>query len=112
MFGLFKKRAPAGSFIIVAVKAAVMLRVTELENGGLYTTPEVLRVTTDAFAKEMGVDLGGNLREVTHTCVMKLLMEQKFLDRLIARAEKGPIGTLTENDEKEVTRILGDLLGI
>ncbi len=110
MFGLFRKRAPAGSFVIVAVKAAVMLRATELENGGLYTAPEALRFTTDAIAKEMGVDLGGNLREVTHTCVMSLLMEQKFLDRLIARAEKGPIGTLTEDDEKDITRILGGLL--
>lgn len=112
MFGLFKKKARAGSFIMVAVKSALVLRATERENGGLYTPPDVLRTTTNLIAVQMNVDLNGDLRELTNTCVMELLMEQKFLDRLIGRAMKGPIDTLTEDEENEITRITGKITGI
>ncbi len=112
MFGIFKKKAPAGSFIMVAVKAALFLRAEEKDNGGLYTSPEALRLTTDALAKDMNVDLSGDLRQVTHGCVMALLMEQKFIDRLIDRAMTGPLGTLTQQDEDDVVRITRKITGV
>jgi hypothetical protein len=112
MFGIFKKKAPAGSFIILAVKAALFLRAQEKDNGGLYTHPEALRLTTDALAKEMNVEISGNLREVTHGCVMALLMEQKFIDRLLDRAISGPLGALTQQDEDEIVRITSKITGM
>lgn len=112
MFGIFKKKAPEGSFIILAVKAALVLRIEEKDNGGLYTSPEALRLTTDALAKDMNVDISGNLRQVTHGCVMALLMEQKFIDRLIDRAMTGPLGTLTQQDEDDVVRITRKITGV
>jgi len=112
MFGIFKKKAPEGSFIILAVKAALVLRIEEKDNGGLYTSPEALRLPTDALAKNMNVDLSGDLRQVTHGCVMALLMEQKFIDRLIDRAMTGPLGTLTQQDEDDVVRITRKITGV
>jgi uncharacterized UPF0160 family protein len=112
MFGIFKKKAPEGSFIILAVKAALVLRIEEKDNGGLYTSPEALRLTTDALAKDMNVDISGNLRQVTHGYVMALLMEQKFIDRLIDRAMTGPLGTLTQQDEDDVVRITRKITGV
>ena len=97
---------------MLAVKTALFLRVQEKDNGGLYTSPEVLRLTTDALARKMNVEISGNLREVTYGCVMALLMEQKFIDRLIDRAMGGPLGTLTPQDENEIIRITGKITGM
>lgn len=112
MFGLFKKKAPAGSFIMVAVKSALVLRAVERDSGGAYTPPDVLLDTTDSIAKQMNVEISGNLRQVTNACVMELLMEQKLLDRLISRAMNGSINTLTEDDENEIKKITGKITGI
>lgn len=112
MFGIFKKKAPEGSFRILSLKAALVLRAEEKDNGGLYTSPEVLRLTTDALAKSMNVDLSGDLRQVTHGCVMALLMEQKFIDRLIDRAMTGPLDTLTQQEEDDLVRITRKITGV
>jgi hypothetical protein len=106
MFGFFKKKAPEGSFIIVAVQAAAMLRHTENQNGGLYSSPEAIKLTVHSVAKQMNVELAGNLGEATQSCVMALLMDQKFIDGLLIRAKNGPIGTLTTRDEDEIDRIV------
>ncbi len=105
MFGMFKKKAPTGSFILVAVKAALILRATEHENGGVYTPPEMIIPTAQAIAKEMNYELTGNLLKLTESCVMAFLMDQKFIDDLIKRAHQGPLGTLTQKDEAEIDRI-------
>ena len=112
MFGLFKKKAPLGSFMLVAVKSALLLRAAEKDSGGAYTDPDTLKKTTDAIALQMNVQISGNLREVTHTCVMAFLMDQKFLDRLLVRAMNGPIGTFTQEDENEIMRITSKVTGV
>lgn len=109
MFGLFKKKAPAGSFMFVAVQAAAILRNTELQNSGIYTTPEAIKLTVQSIANQMNVDLKGNLDQVTQTCVMAFLMDQKFIDGLLIRAQQGPIGTLTTQDEDEIERIVAPI---
>jgi hypothetical protein len=106
MFGISKKKAPEGSFIIVAVQAASILRNTEIQNGGLYSTPQAIKATVKSVANQMSVELNGNLAEATQTCVMELLMEQKFIDKLLLRARNGPIGTLTIQDEDDIARIV------
>jgi len=110
MFGLFKKKAREGSFIIVAVKAALILRATEIQNGGLYSTPEAIKLAVRSIANQMNATLSGNLDQVTQTCVMALLMDQKFIDSLVRRAENGPLGTLTAQDEIEIDRIVMPVL--
>ena len=112
MFGIFKKKPAAGSFILVAVQSALVLRATEKNNGGVYSPPDVLRRTTDSIAKHMHVEISGNLKEITYTCVMELLMEQKVLDRLLVRSMNGPIGTLTQDDENEIVRITSKITGV
>lgn len=112
MFGLFKKKAPDGSFIIVALKAALVLRATERDNGGIYTHPDVLRATVRGVAEEMNAELTGNIKQVTDACVMELLMEQNFIDRLLDRAMHEALGTLTAQDEKDLTRITAKITGI
>ena len=110
MFGLFKKKAREGSFIIVAVKAALILRATEIQNGGLYSTPEAIKLAVHSIANEMNVELVGHLGKATQSCVMALLMDQKFIDSLVRRAENGPLGTLTAQDEIEIDRIVMPVL--
>jgi hypothetical protein len=112
LFGLFKKPAPAGSFIIVALKSALILRATERQNGGLYTELEVLRATTDAMAKQMNAQVTGSLRDITYGCVMELLMEQNFLDRLITRSINGGLQELSKSDENELKQITRKITGI
>ena len=110
MFGIFKKKAPAGSFIIVAVKTAIILRIDEHANGGIYTPRDAIMPAALAIADEMNYDLSGNLAKLTEACIIKFLMDQKFIDDLIRRAEHGEIGTLTPRDEQEIDRITKDLL--
>lgn len=112
MFGIFKKRVPPGSFIIVAVKSAVLLRGIEIKNGGIHSSPEELRSVTDSIAKQMNADNNENLRTITHACVMALMVEGKFIDRLVARAMNGPLGELTEQDEIELSRITKKFTGV
>jgi hypothetical protein len=112
MFGFFKKKAPDGSFILVALKSALVLRAAEKSNGGIYTPPDLLRQTTGAIAKQMNVELSGSLEQLTHGCVMELLMEQKFLDRLLVRSSSASIGSLTVEDENELVRITSKITGI
>ncbi len=107
---MFKKKAPAGSFILAAVEAAAMLRALELQNGGLYTSPEMLKITTNSILKKRNIEMTGTLEQITQVCVMRFLTDQKFIDTIVNRATKGPIGMLTEADEKEIDRVVGDLL--
>jgi hypothetical protein len=109
MFGLFEKKAPPGSFILVAVKSAMILRQAERENGGLMTPPEAIDFSVRAVAKRISYDLSGQLAEVTKTCVMCFLMEEKFIDKLLARDTGGTVN-LTVDDEKQIDRIVGHLL--
>ena len=111
MFGFFKKRAQPGTFMLVAVKSAFILRVKEVETG-LLTHPDAIRQVTDGVAKTMNAYIGGGLREVTYTCVMAFLMDQNFIDRLIARSMNGSMGDLTEEDEREILRITKEITGI
>ncbi len=111
MFGLFKKKAPSGSFIIVAIQTAVTLRKAEQKNGGQYTPPELIIPTAKSIARNMNYDLSGDLIKITESCVMEFLMDQKFVDDLIRRSQFGPIGALTANDEKEIDRITKHLFG-
>ena len=109
MFGFFKKKAPEGSFIFVAVQAAAILRHTENQNGGLYSSPEAIKLTVNSVAKQMSVELAGNLSDATQSCVMALLMDQKFIDALLMRSKNGPIGRLTASDENEIDRIVAPI---
>ncbi len=109
MFGLFRKKAPAGSFIPVAVKSAMILRQVENENGGLMTPPGDIDLAVRAIAKKMNYSLDGSLLEVTKTCVMCFLMDGKFIDSLIARDTGGTVA-ITSRDESEIDRIVGHLL--
>ena len=110
MFGLFKKKPPAGSFVIVAVKAACILRISEIQNNWIYVPTEEIQKTVRSIAAQMNLDLRGNLDQVTQVCVMKFLMEQKFIDSLVLKATIGPVGTLTNREGDEVERILGPIV--
>ena len=110
MFGFFKKKAPAGCFILVAVEAAVALRAAEQKNGGLYTPPELIMPTVKSIAKKNNCQLEANVAKVTESCVMAFLMEQAFVDRLVERTHRSGIGILTEHDEEEVSRITKEVL--
>jgi hypothetical protein len=112
MFGLFRKRPREGSFVLVAVRSAVTLRAIEHRNGGLYTHPDVLRSATDALATKMDVDLSGSLREVTHTCVMRLLMEQTLVDDLLRRGSGGEAHSLTVRDWGQIREIIKPLVDV
>ncbi len=107
MFGFLKKKESSGNFIIAAVEAAAILRAVELQSGGQFTDPDVLIKTTNSIIKRRNIESNETLEKITHSCVMQFLMDQSFIDGLLNRSKNGPIGTLTENDEREIERIVG-----
>ena len=106
MFGLFKKKLSTQDLLLISIKSAVMCKESERQNGGLMTEPAIIESVLQAVASDDSRTLSPTELSVGTSWAMSLLLEGSFVSRLHVRAKRGPIGTFTEQDERDIKRIL------
>jgi len=106
MFGMFKKKITTQDLLLISIKAAVLCKKSEDDNAGLMTDPTVIKMVIQAVSKGDSKSLSEAESNLVTTWVMSFLLEGDFVERLLARTRNGPIGTFTEQDERDIQRIL------
>lgn len=109
MFGIFSKKLSHEQLLLISIKASILLRGVERQNGLMTHPDEIDSVVRSLFGKE-ALKFDANDLDRAITYVMAFLTERQFVDRLLVRAMTENLGSFSEQEEREIRKIIAPFL--